>query len=276
MNRFGFLAAEGPVARRVGALYTVECSKAIRQRQTYTGPVLVVLVILLAPLAHPLAKDGLSDYGFIAYVTPLALNFLGYILLLIFVGGLVASEIEGGTLRGLLLRPVRRSEIYMAKLLVACSYATVLTLAAGVTCWALATAFGELRGIQVGGELLYTSDDMAWAYIGGSLLALLPQWAGACVGLLYSTLSRSTAASISLSIGTWIVLDFIKYPLGIDRYVFTTYLDAPWRVFTDYCDGLSSAWFPMFAYCLLSSVLVGGMTTALGLWVFNRRNLGTC
>ena len=32
-------------------------------------------------------------------------------------------------------------------------------------------------------------------------------------------------------VGIWFLADALKYPLHIDRYVFSTYLETPWRVF---------------------------------------------
>lgn len=79
-----------------------------------------------------------------------------------------------------------------------------------------------------------------------------------------------------MSLATWIVLDLVKYPLGIDAFVFTSYLETPWDVFSSRCDGLDATWFPSTLYCLLSSFFVIITTTALGIALFCRRNLGTC
>ncbi len=263
-------------AKRVGILYRVELTKIIRLRQSYIGPLILVAIVLLSPLAHPLVKDDMGDYGFIAYVTPLTLGFLGYVLLLSFVSGLFATELGRGTLRAVLLRPVKREEIYLAKFLMGCTYSTLLTVVVGIASWCVTIALGDLYGIQVGGELLYTGDDMAWAYIFGSILALAPQWAGVSLGLLFSSITRSTGTAVSLSIGTWVALDLIKYPLGIDRLVFTSYLEAPWSVFANHCDGLDASWFPMLYYCLLSSALVGAISLVIGIALFKRRNLSAC
>jgi ABC-2 type transport system permease protein len=265
-----------PMLGRVMMLYRVEFSKAIRQRHNYAGPLLLFLIVALSPLAHPMTKDDVGDYGFIAYVTPLALNFLGYILLLAYVSGLIATEISQGTLRGMLLRPVRREEIYIAKLLHGCTYSVLLTAIVGVTSWLLVFILGDLYGIQVGGEVLYTSDEMARAYLAGGLLSLVPQWAGASLSLLFSTLSRSAGAATMLSVGAWVLMDMIKYPLGIDGLVFTTYLEAPWQVFADYCDGLDTTWNPVALYCLLSSFVIFASTTVAGLVLFSRRDFGAC
>ena len=275
MNRFFRFSATGPMFQRIGALYRVEVTKALRLRQTYVGPLLLMLVILLSPLAHPLAKDDIGDYGFIAYVTPLALNFLGYVLLLTYVGGLIATELGRGTLRAVLLRPVRREEVYIAKFLLGCTYSALLTFTVAFTSWGVVYVLGDLFGVQVGGELLFLNDDMVWTYLMGAFLALVPQWAGVSLGLLYSTMTRSAGTAASLSIGTWIALDLIKYPLGISSMVFTTYLETPWDVFASQCDGLEVAWFPMVFYCVLSSSVVIVVSTLSGLILFRRRDLGS-
>lgn len=264
------------MAHRVWLLYRIEITKALRRRQTYVGPVLLVAVVLFSPLVHPVVRDGLGDYGFIAYVTPLSLNFLGYIMLLNFSSTLVASEMAGGALRGTLLRPIKRKDFLLAKLFTGFSYAALLTFLVGVTSWGVVWARGDFYGVQIGGELLFTGERMFWGYVYGAMLSLLPQCAGVSLAVLFSTSTRSTSTAISLSLGTWIALDFVKYPLGIAPFIFTTYLEAPWRVFTSHCDALEYSWFPMAWQCALSSAAVIVATSALAMFLFNRRNLGSC
>ena len=262
--------------RRVWLLYRIEIFKAMHGRQAYLGPVLLLGVVLLSTLVHPLARDGIADYAFIAYVTPLSLGFLGYVMLLIFCSSLVASEMDRGVIRGTLLRPVSREDFLAAKLLVGFSYAVLLTCVVSGASWGVAWLQGDLLGVHLGGELVFTGDEMFWGYAGGAALSLLPQWAGASLALLFSTASRNTTTAISLSLGTWIVGDLVKYPLNIAPLVFTTYLEAPWQVFSHRCDALDYAWFPMAWQCALSSAAVIAVSLALSLAIFKRRNLGIC
>ncbi len=262
--------------KRIWLLYRIEIAKALRRRQSYAGPLLLVLVVLLSTLIHPISRDGSADYGFIAYVTPLALGFLGYVMLLIFSASLVASELEHGAVRATLVRPVTRDEFLAAKLLTGYSYAALLTAVVAVASWTIAWIQGELLGVHLGGELVYTGDSMVAAYAAGALLGLLPQCAGVTLAILFSTASRSATAAISLSLGTWIVLDLIKYPLGIAPLVFTTYLETPWQVFSQRCDALDYPWLPMAWHCALASLLVIATASLLALAIFRRRNLGVC
>lgn len=262
--------------KRIWLLYRIEVFKASRRRQPYVGPVLLAVLVFLSPLVHPIAKDGAQDYGFIAYVTPVALNFLGFIMLLTFSATLVASETARGNVRAILLRPVRREEFILAKLLLGFSYAALLTAVVSLCAWAVARMMGDLMGVHVGGELVFTSDQMWKSYAVGALLSLLPQWAGVSVALLFSTLARSSSMAISLSLGSWILVDLAKYPLGIAPFIFTTYMEAPWSIFSGQCDALEQAWLPMAGYCAATSVVLIVLPALLSISIFKRRNLGAC
>lgn len=257
---------------RIGRAYLFEMYKAIHFPYTLLGPVLVLLVVLCAPLLYPVARDGVSDYGFIAYVTPLALNFLGFLMLLIYCAGLVSTESGNGTVRQALLRPLHRYEYVLAKLLNGMTYALILTLVVSVSSWMMVFVLGDLVGVNYGGELLYSKEEMSLAYMGGMLLSLAPQWAGVSFALLLSTLTRSPLVAASAATGIWIVLDLVKHPLHIAPYLFTTYLEQPWSVFIGQCDGLPVNWFPMVWYCLASSMAVFFGCAGGAVWVVQRRN----
>lgn len=258
---------------RVWIVYTVEFVRAIRLKQTFLGPALVLAAVLLAPLIHPIARDGLGDYTFIAYVTPMALSNLGFLLMLVYSAGLIAPELASGAIRQTLVRPVRRQDYFLAKLLLGMTHALLLSIVAACGSWALVYAFGEADGVFHGGELVYTHHDMCTAYALGSLLGLAPQWAGVGCALMISVMTQRAVAAISAAAGLWVLVNIAKYPLGIERYVFSTYLESPWQVFADRCDNIESAWMPMAGHCLATSSITLAVSTLCGIYVLHRRNL---
>jgi len=238
------------VIGRIWIAYLAELSKAARRRFTLAGPLLVVLAILLAPLAHPVARDGSGDYAFIAYAVPMALNLLGLLFLVAYGAGLVSSELGDGSICFTLLRPIRRHEYLLAKLLLAMTYATLLLLSACAASWAIVFLLGDLTGVIYGGEALFTSVEMLTSFLIGAVLALPPLFATAAFSIMISSCTRSTGAAISSAIGIWLLVDFAKYPLHLERYWFSSYLESPWRVFADRCDGLSTSWMPNAAFSI--------------------------
>ena len=259
--------------RRIWTAYTVEVVKALRLRATYVGPVLVVLAVIGTLALRPVERDGASDYGFVASATPLALDLVGLLLLLVYCAGLVSTELNSGVIRMVLVRPLRRTEFVAAKLLLGMTYAVALTVLVGLTSWSLAFALGELAGVNYGGEVIYTAGQMRNAYLLGMLLGLAPQFAAVAYAVMISTFTRNTGAAIGIAIGLWITLDTLKHPLHIAPYLFSTYLETPWHVFAARCEVLDAAWFPEATYCLITSAAALVLFTSIAGYALSRRNL---
>ena len=259
--------------RRIWIGYRVELAKAVRQRFTYVGPVLVVAAVLLAILVHPVSRDQRSDYDFIAFATPMALNLLGLLLLLTFCAGQVSFELGSGSIRTLLVRPLLRHEFIAAKLLLGGTYALCLTLLTAGTSWGIAYALGDVGGVEYGGEVLYTDAEMVTSYLIGVALALAPQAAVVAYATMMSTLTRSTGAAVGSAIGLWLLMDMGKHALGVAPFLFSSYVETPWQVFAGHCDGLESAWFPSAGYCLLTSGAACVVFVSTACFVLSRRNL---
>jgi len=259
--------------RRIWTAYSVEMAKALGRRTTYIGPVLVALAVFSPLLADPIAKDGVSDYSFIACATGVAQNLLGLLLVLTFSAGLISSELASGTIRLTLVRPVRRAEYYVAKLLLGMTYAAALGLVVAVVAWGTAFSLGELRGITSGGEIVFTGTRMALTYAAGLVLSLLPQFAAVSFALMISSLTRSTGAAIGVTIGLWLLVDIVKSPLGIAAYLFSSYMQTPWAVFAYQCDNIPSSWSPGAYYCVGTSLAAMAVFITVGIAALHRRDL---
>jgi len=250
-------------------------AKAARRKLTYLGPILVIIAIAAAPLLRPISRDNVSDYAFIAYVTPMALNLLGLILLLTYTATLVASELGSGTVCLMLVRPLRRGEFVVAKLFLAMTYSICLALTTGLAAWTVTAAFGDLDGVGYGGEIVVANIDMAMAYGAGMGLVLLPLFAASAYAVMVSTLTRSTGAAVASAIGIWILIDLIKHPLGVAPFVFSTHIDAPWQTFTDLCNGIQGAWSPALIWTAATSVVSFAVFTTIAVAALAKRDLQT-
>lgn len=258
---------------RIWTAYRVEIEKAVRQKSTYAGPALVLCAVGATLLMRPIAAEGPSSYAFVGCATRLALDLLGLLLVLTYCAGLLSSELASGTIRVVLVRPLRRWEFVAAKLLLGLSYAVLLLLVTAGASWGAAFALGELAGVSYGGELQFTAQQMHRAYLLGMALALAPTFAAVAYALFFSALTRNTAAAVSLSVGLWLAVDIVKHPLGLAPYLFTSYFETPWRVFSDRCDALNPAWAPAAQQCLLASVPAGVLFAAAACLILSRRNL---
>lgn len=259
--------------RRILVTYLAELQKAARRKQTYVGPLLVFIVVCCATIKYPIARDTVSDYAFIATAVPLALDILGLLLLLIYCGGLVASELSSGTIRLVLVRPLHRHEFLAAKLLHGMTYAILLTAVASIASWGIALALGDLAGVSYGGEIVYTGREMIEAYALGILLGLLPQFAAVAFAIFVSTCNRNVGAAIGTTVGFWFLVEAVKYPLGIAKFLFSTHLTSVHQVFIDYAQGMPGRWFPAVGWSAATSLVALVLFAGLAALVLGRRNL---
>jgi ABC-2 type transport system permease protein len=238
------------------ALIRTEFTKAARRtRSLAIGLILVGLptLIVVAIKAHGNQPDrnengtGLfrlaRQSGLLVPAAVLA-AMSGFLLVVIagtFAGDSVAGDAAWGNLRYLLMRPVGRGRLLVAKAFVAGALiwvATIVVALAGlvagiilfgahpITVPAIRVVGGNvvpLGGFHLGNGVLLARTALATAYVAFGFTALL------ALGTLFSTLTDTAASAIGATIGVYIVseiLDAISQ-LGRVRYGFPThYLDS--------------------------------------------------
>ncbi|HPO14842.1 MAG TPA: ABC transporter permease [Candidatus Hydrogenedentes bacterium] len=271
---------------RVWVIFIVELQKTMRLKHTLAGPFLLGILILCAPLLHPVSRQSLGEYdqianqgyALIAFITPRAMGVLAFLFTLLFSAALISPELHSGNIRQIFIRPLHRYEFVIGKLLLGCSYAILLLMTTVALSWGTAYALchlsgSRLAGITFGGELLYTATQMRNAYLIGFLLSMAPLFATAAFGLMISSMTRNTVQAISLAIGSWILVDALKYPLRFDRFVFFSYLEKPWQGFIQQCSGADAVWFPMTWECLAVSITTTLLCTAVAILITWRRDV---
>jgi ABC-2 type transport system permease protein len=169
----------------------------------------------------------------------------GFLLIVIagmFAGDSVAGDASWGNLRYLLMRPVSRVRLLLAKAFVAGALiwaATILVavaaLAAGLVLFGVhdvtVPGFGGLGGgFDLSAGALALRLVIATAYVAFGFSALL------ALGTLFSTLTDTASSAIGATVGVYIVSEILNSitQLGQMRYAFPThYFDAWETMFTD-------------------------------------------
>ncbi|MGZ4791439.1 MAG: ABC transporter permease [Ilumatobacteraceae bacterium] len=169
----------------------------------------------------------------------------GFLLIIIagtLAGDSVASDANWGNLRYLLMRPVSRARLLIAKAFVAgvliwaaTVLVTVAALIAGLILFGVhpvtIPGLGGLLGtFHISSGALALRVLIATAYVAFGFSALL------AIGTLFSTLTDTAASAIGATVGVYIVSEILNSitQLGQVRYAFPThYLDAWEAMFTD-------------------------------------------
>ncbi len=245
------------------ALIRTEFTKAARRTRTLVIALLLVglpTLIVIAINAHGDHGDGDAGEGLFrlaqqsGYLVPAAVlsAMSGFLLVVIagmFAGDSVAGDAAWGNLRYLLMRPVPRGRLLVAKAIVAGMLiwaATILVALAGLVAGVLLFGahsvtvpdFGTFSfdgsslatGFQLWPGVLLLRIAIATGYVAFGFTALL------ALGTLFSILTDTAASAIGATVGVYIVSEILDgiTQLGRVRYLFPTHYFNAWvTMFTE-------------------------------------------
>jgi ABC-2 type transport system permease protein len=242
--------------------YRWELRKLVSQKRTYMGlglAVILPLIFVIVQNIHQHHGRGGGDSIFAAQITQSGLAtpvlmllfesvfFLPLIASLV-AGDIVAAEDGNGTLKTILTRSVDRGQVFAAKTLAALTYgaiavflsAIVATLG-GVISW----GFEEITTFS--GSVVSAPEGLLLVFAANGCY-LIPLLTVACVGVLLSTATRNSTASVVGAVG-FVILLFILSSIpgleGIKPYLLTEQFEN-WhgllRTPTDWAPIWHSAW----------------------------------
>jgi ABC-2 type transport system permease protein len=228
--------AQGPrrgVAARRPSTLTVwrwELRKLVAQKRTYLGFGLAVALPLIFVLVQNLR--GTHDHGhgdgiFAAQIaqsglaTPvLMLLFLSVFMLPLIAslvaGDIVANEDGNGTLKTILTRSVDRGQVFTAKALAAMLYATIAVfLSAAVATVAGVASWGFHSITTFSGTVVSAPEGLLLVFASNACY-LIPLLTVTSIGVLLSTTTRNSAASVVGTVGVVILLFIVAQIPGLE------------------------------------------------------------
>lgn len=261
------------MASRFRRAWAVETVRMVRSGFSWTAALAPALMTGLVPVIRPVTRDGRGDYDFIAAAMTATVCTPGFVLLLVWMAVWTASDLADGTARGLLIRPVRRSDYLLGKYAAGLSLGAFMSILALVTAWLLVWVLGDTSGVAYGGEVLFTSDQLAVSGLMALGTTVSVLWAGCAVALLAGVLTRYPGSAAALTLLTWLIVELVKYPLGIEGWVFTTSLEAAWQACADLCRGVEVPMGRVLARAVLTSLPVIVLCPAAAVVIFRWRDL---
>ena len=236
-----------------------ELLKMFSRKRTYIGfgafLAMECLVLFLFNLPKPKAAFRRlieqNGYGFDVYYSGFTLamlivlwttTLLGSLYLALVAGDLMAKEIEEGTMRMLLCRPISRIRVTLLKYIAALIYTFVLIEFIGLTALLAGLAYRGYGGLfviapQEGIFALIPPARGLWLYLFGMPLLALSMASISSLGFLFSCCNMKPAAAsiVTLSI---IFLDFIfrgiPYFESLHPFFITTHLSTWMHIYEAY------------------------------------------
>ena len=227
---------------RIWSLTKIELFKFYRQRIFFISLFLVVLVVALSVLMEKMSPTTKATVNGIAPLIAGCLNGFRLVTFLILVIGalLFASETTFGTIRTILIAPIRRSEIVLAKAITVIILALLFTLLIELVAFGLSwTVYGFYNITDpTFPEIIHLARSEMLLYMLYTFLhILLPLVAIGLMGLFISTLVENAGISVAISIILYLVLDSFVANLfeEVSSYLFNPY----WNYYLDTLKNMS-------------------------------------
>ncbi len=274
-------------------LVRTEMYKQLRRPRTWVALGFVILVPIIITIALKANPPNLSDgrgggdghaggprFFYLAaqsgLLVPIATlrvmsEFFLVVIFCLFAGDSIASEAGWGNLRFLLIRPIGRGRLLVAKLIVAAAYsvlATALILVSGLIAGGIAFGYNGISvpalgiSMSVGsilGNLVLSGALAAWGIAGVAAFAFM-----------LSTMMDNSAGAIMGAVGLYIVTSILGAidSIGPIRYGFPTFYNGAWSSLFTGAD---------FGGDMVRNVLVQIpyviVFVAIGYWWFRRKDI---
>jgi ABC-2 type transport system permease protein len=281
-------AGIAPALRRSGrrpstaTAYRWELRKLVSQKRTYLGlglGMLLPIIFVVSQLirGHPPHADSIfaSEIFQSGLATPvLMLTFLvAFFLPLIaslVAGDVVANEDGNGTLKTILTRSVDRGQVFAAKTLAAITYAVTAVFLSAATATAAGVAAWGFNSVRTLSDTVVSAPKALLLVFAANAVFLVPLIAVVSIGVMLSTITRNSAASIVGTLGITLVIFIVSQIPGLEGlhpYLLTQQYFA-WqgllRTPTDWSPILHSLWI---------SALYAGPALLTAYLVFLRRDV---
>lgn len=193
----------------------------------------------------------------------------GTIAMLAFSGSVMASETDSGTIKNILVRPVRRGEFMGAKALSLFIYCFLLVVLMTVLSSAAGAMLYGMHDVTIPetGEVYRTQADMFMNIGISSITDIFSIYAVACLGLLVSVSIKNSGWAVITALVLYFPIMFLKNFEAFSPWIFTAYMDLGQNILREMVVVKSKAWLPdlytFFAVNAITILAFLGLATAI-------------
>jgi ABC-type transport system involved in multi-copper enzyme maturation permease subunit len=236
----------------------IEIFKLFRNRINYV----YIAAVLITPIVSSFGlrmientKNSGTGYSYVLLSLQTLSTMIIPIMLLLFAASTVSSEKTTGTIRNILVSGYSKAQFISSKIIASLIFLLILmSIAATTTILIGYFSFGFGNITEDGFLILKQSQFWINFLISYSLLAIA-LFAVISFGIMVSTIAQNNISSITIAIGSYILLEGIKTKLHIENYIYSSYIEFPLNMLGDLTEGFYSTWMPKLSHFLLVSSL---------------------
>ncbi|MGA2191825.1 MAG: ABC transporter permease [Nitrospirota bacterium] len=199
----------------------------------------------------------------------------GTIAMLAFSGQMVAAETDSGTLKNILVRPVRRQEFIIAKAAALLVYCLLVVLLIGILSAIAGATFYNMGDISIPetGEVFRTRGEMLGNLGISYALDLFSIYTVGCMGLFLSVLINNAGWAVITSLVVYFPIMFLKNFDFFGAWIFPSYMDMGQNILREMAVVKSKSWTPDIYSFFAVTVLTIVFFLVLSLIIFRRKEI---
>lgn len=230
---------------RIWTLTKIELYKLKRQKFFYIAFFLVMAVVIVSVLSERFSSDKTAQInGFNTLILGCLNGFRISAFLILIMGSLLfASETTLGTIKTILVAPIRRSELIIAKVITVIILALLFTLLiesiSFISSWTI-YGFADITDPTFPDIIHLSKSDML-LYIAYTFIhIILPLITIGLMGLFVSTFIENSGIAVAISIIVYLIMDTFIVGLfeNLSTYLFNYYLNYYLATLKDISEGV--------------------------------------
>ncbi|MFH0889190.1 MAG: ABC transporter permease [Planctomycetota bacterium] len=230
---------------RIWTLTKIELYKLARQKFFYIAFFLVMAVVIVSVLSELFSSDKTAQInGFSTLILGCLNGFKISAFLILIMGSLLfASETTLGTIKTILVAPIRRSELIIAKVITVIILALLFTLLiesiSFISSWTI-YGFADITDPTFP-DIIHLSKSAMLLYIAYTFIhIILPLITIGLMGLFVSTFIENAGIAVAISIIVYLIMDTFIVGLfeNLSTYLFNYYLNYYLATLKDISEGV--------------------------------------
>ena len=270
--------------RQFIACLRFELEKLIFRKLSWITLVIINLVVVASGFLAGRGADAPVSYALYAQLLGQTLPIAAFFLVIM---GCLAinEEVSSGSMRAVLMRPVTRGEVILAKIVTLVGFALVVALFALTSSHGLVLASGGFTEVMIddmGGltaDPAFTAESIRALSFKLSAATILPILCAPLFGLLISLFIDAAGSAVAVGVFLFGMMSTLGESLdGLRGWVFPTYIDHPVALLAEFAEGIetnrvSVEEMGLFSSEFLAPLVMIGVFAAVALLVFRTKEI---
>lgn len=226
---------------RIWCLIKIELFKIAGQKLFYLAVAIILLTLIGSIFLSP-SDSSINSFTLLTRAVQNSFKIAAFFVLIL--GCLsISSETTAGTIKTILINPIRRSELFIAKALaivvIAFAVALLIELLSFSLVW-ITYGFSDIADPTIKTYIHLAKADMLRFTAYTFALIFLPFACVGLFGLFISSFTDNAGIAVALGILFYLFLDYFIRALspGLAPYLFSHYLDAYTAILSDLSEGV--------------------------------------